>query len=169
MMKKTMFILGFLFLASMVSATQEITDLNTNSPVFLDQKLTVSGTFNDTDTNATVFCKFLVENSSGQVIDRWADELTYDNGDFYAEKIITEPIYRRGETFEMNVICIASSANVNFSVVQREAIDKIARQEFLFFFERGNLDTLLIMGSIILAIIAILSVIFIFIKRARNF
>lgn len=169
MMKKIIFILGILFLTSMVSATQTITDLNTNSPVFLDQKLTVSGTFTDTDTNATVFCKFLVENSSGQIIDRWADELTYDNGDFYAEKIITEPIYRRGETFEMKVICIAGSANTTFSVVQREAIDKIARQEFLFFFDRGNLDTFFIMGSIILTIIAIILVVVIFVKKARNF
>lgn len=170
-MNRTILVVFLIMFATFSSGLETISNLQTNSPINLGQQLVISGNYNNTDANQSVFCKFLINDSNGVSVSRLTDALTFPNGDFYAESIggIQEPIFKRDQTFTVNVACNAINQDVNFLVEQREAIDRQARQEFLFLFERGNLDTVVQLGSIILVIIALVLLTFIWIKKARNF
>ena len=156
------------FLAPFVSATQTITDLNTNSPVPLNQTLTITGNYDDTDLNTSVFCKFVIRDENNKVVERLSDERTYSNGDFYAQRVLNEPLYKRGQDYNVSVDCEMVNSTVLFTVDQRESIGHTAEYETRFVFDRGNLDSILFFGIIILGLIGIFSVLFYWYKASKK-
>ena len=163
-MKRLLLILFVIAIAGFSYSAQTITDLNTNTPIPLGQLLTITGTFDDTDSNNSIFCKFLTKKNN-LIVERLTDERTFANGDFYSQRSIQEPLYERGEFYVVSVTCESVTQDTNFTVDQRDALDRLARQEFLFVFEQGNTDVFFILGTIIFGII-IVGLIFFFLIRS---
>jgi len=167
-MKNLLLILFLIILSSCVFSTQTITDINTNSPISLNNILTITGTYCDTDLNTSIYCKFLIRDSDGLVVERLSDEKTFANGDFYAERTLNEPLYKRGQDYNVTVGCSNATSSTVFTVGQRETIGHTAEYETRFAFERGNLDSILFFGSLFLVIIIIFSVFIFWVKRAKG-
>lgn len=157
-----------MFFVPFVSATQTISDLNTNSPVPLSNIMTITGTYADTDSNASVFCKFVIRDEAGLVVERLSDERTFPNGDFYAERTINEPLYKRGQDYNVSVDCQNARSTVLFTVDQRESIGHTAEYETRYAFDRGNLDSILFFGIVILGLIGIYGVLFYWYKVMKG-
>ena len=167
-MKNLLLVLFLIILSSCVFSTQTITDINTNSPISLNNILTITGTYCDTDLNTSIYCKFLIRDSDGLVVERLTDEKTFANGDFYAERTLNEPLYKRGQDYNVTVGCSNATSSTVFNVGQRESIGHTAEYETRFAFERGNLDSILFFGSLFLVIIIIFSVFIFWVKRAKG-
>lgn len=147
-MKKGFIVFFALMLCSFAFATQTITDLGTNETVGLGQLLTISGNYNDTNSAESIFCKFLTQDDLNLVVERLTDERVFANGDFYAERLINEPLYKRDITYTVTVSCANATEDTNFTVGQRETIAHVVEQETLFIFERGNLDAVFFFGGV---------------------
>lgn len=155
----------FILLISISFATETISDLNSNSPVPLGQNLVVTGNYNNTDSNSSIFCSFFVKDNN-ITVERLTDERIFTNGDIYAEREITEPIYKRGSFYVVTISCGNASGDTNFTVAQRETIDRVANQEFRYVFSEGNVDAAMVFGIIILGISSLAFVTFFVIKGA---
>jgi len=167
-MKKTVLLFFLIILGSCVFATQTITDLNTNSPVPLSQTLTITGNYTDTDSSESIWCKFVIRDENNRVVERLSDERTYSNGDFYAQRVLNEPLYKRGQDYNVSVDCQNANSSVLFTVDQRESIGHTAEYETRFVFDRGNLDSILFFGIIIFGLIIAFSVFIFWFKRAKG-
>ena len=164
-MNKILLFVFIVVFAGIAYSVQTITDLNTNTPVPLGQLLTVTGTFEDTDSNSSIFCKFLTKKDD-LVIERFTDERTFANGDFYTQRTIEEPLYERDSFYVVSVTCESATQDTNFTVAQRDAFDRVASQEFKFAFDQGNTDVLFILGFVVLIILLIAGLFFGLIKGA---
>ena len=167
-MKRFLLILILIILSSCVFASQSITDLNTNSPIPLNDILTVTGNYDDTDLNTSIYCKFLIRDSDNLVVERLSDEKTFANGDFYGERVLNEPLYKRGQDYNVTVGCANASSSVIFTVGQRETIGHVAEQETKYLVDRGNLDSVLFFGGLFFIIIIIFSVFIFWYNRAKG-
>ena len=167
-MNKLLLIFFLIVLSSSVFATQTITDLNTNSPVPLNKTLTITGNFVDDASADSIFCKFVVRDEDNKVVERLSDERTYANGDFYAQRVIDEPLYKRGQDYNVSVDCDTTNSTVLFTVGQRESIGHTAEQETLFAFDRGNLDSILFFGSLIFVLIICFTIFIFWWNRAKG-
>ena len=156
-MKKIFLFLVLISILNMVCATQSISDFNTNSPIPLDTKLVATGTYLDSDSNSSVYCKFITYDlSSGKVIERFTDELTFSEGSFYTDKLITEPKYFRDENvlspdYKLTVTCGGASADTNFSISQRASFNNQFFGEI--FFLKDNAEFLIIAGLVVLILV----------------
>ena len=167
-MKKFFIVLFLVLLSANIFATQTITDLNTNSPIPLDKTFTVTGNYSDTDSNSSVFCKFLILDSDNKIVERLSDERTFPNGDFYSQRTLNEPLYKRGQDYNVLVDCETASDSILFSLEQRESIGHTAEYETRFAFDRGNLDSMLFFGGLIFAIIIIFTIFIFWFNRAKK-
>lgn len=156
-----------LTISPIVSGAKTITDLNTNTPLPLGEILTITGNYNNTDSNASVFCKFLTKNNN-IIVERLTDERTFPNGDFYSQRKLEEPKYKRGNTYSVSVTCETTSADTNFTVGQRASIEHIAQQETLAIFQKGNMDALMQVGTVILLIILFIIFLVFFVKAGKR-
>jgi len=166
-MKKLVLFLLLLFCTT-AFATQTISDLNTNSPIPLNQTLAITGNYDDTDSNVSVFCKFVIRDESNLVVERLTDEKTFSNGDFYAQRVLDEPLYKRGTDYNISVDCASANSTVLFTLDQRESIGHTAEYETRFAFDRGNLDSILFFGIIIFALIISFTIIVFWVKQAKG-
>ncbi len=149
----------------MVSATETIIDMNTNSPVPLGEILTISGNYEDTDVNVSVFCKFVTKHE-GIIIERLTDERTFQNGDFYSQRKVEEPLYKRGSFYTIDVQCNNASADTNFTVGQRASIEHLAQQEALGLIQKGNTDALMQIGVAVLLVVLFIFFLLFFARMA---
>lgn len=165
-MKKTIIFISLIFLLSTVWATQTITNLTVNTPIPIDSDLVVTGDYNNTDSSNNIYCKFVVIDPSlgNVVIDRFTDELTFDDGSFYSQKKLTEPKYFRESNYTLRVTCGGISEDANFFVGQRQNITN----QFLgeIFFLRDNGDILSIMFFLGLIGVVIIGGAFVLFYRA---
>ncbi len=163
-MNKILLLVFCVSLAGFSYSAQSITDLNTNSPVPLGELLTITGTFNDTDSNSSVFCKFLTK-QNGRIVERLTDERTFPNGDFYAQRRIKdESLYERDQLFVVSVSCETVTEDTNFTVGQRETVAHLVEQETLFAFQQGNLDVVFFFGAVFIVIMVIVIVLLFAVK-----
>lgn len=169
MKKGIVVILAVLMLSTLAFSATTITDVNTNGNVPLGQLLTISGTYTDTTTEASVFCKFVtMDAGTGLVIERLSDERTFANGDFYSQRLIDEPRYKRETDYNVSISCSNASADANFSVVQREDITHTVQQEWSYAFDQNNIETFFFLGVLILVIIFLVGAGVFWYKNARN-
>lgn len=151
-MKKA-FLLGLLvlFFCSSVFASETISQLTTNSPVPLDQTLTITGKYVRTDINMIIYCKFLtIDKNSGLVVDRLTDEQIFTDGTFYAETKITEPPYYRTSEYIVRVYCGGINEDVEFVVGQREGLENFFFGELFFWKEHGGFYVIILVALLIL-------------------
>lgn len=167
-MRKTIILLFLVLFAVNVFSAQTISDLNTNTPVPLATTLAITGNYNDSDSNSSVYCKFLILDSANRVIERLSDEKTFANGDFYAQRVLNEPLYKRGTDYNVSVDCVNANSSKAFTIGQRETIGHIAEEETKFVFERGNLDSMIFFGFIIFGLIVTFSVFIFWYRRAKG-
>jgi len=167
-MKNLLIVLFLIIFSSCVFSTQTITDLNTNSPIPLNNILTITGTYSDTESDLSIYCKFLIKDSDDLVVERLSDEKVFANGDFYAERTLNEPLYKRGQDYNVSVGCSNASSSTVFNVGQRETIGHTAEYETRFVFDRGNLDAFLFFGGLFLVLIIIFSVFIFWVNRAKG-
>lgn len=137
-----------LFLTS-VYAVDSITNLDLNPNGRLNEKILISGQYNDEDTNSFVLCKFIIIDSNGFKVDRWSDEYTFSDGTFYAEKTLTEPPYYRGDSYDVNVSCGTASASGSFGVEQPISITHATQQTFEFATDPKNLEPAMMLAGVI--------------------
>ncbi len=164
-MKKLLLIFVVLLFATSIFSTKTISDVNVNTPVPLGEFLTVRGNYINTDNNRSVFCKFLMKNE-GIVVERLTDERTFANGDFYAQRKLQEPIYKRDNNYTIKITCETTSQDANFIVAQRTSIEHIAQQEALFLFQRGNMDAIMQIGIAVLFFVGFIIFLVFFVRQA---
>lgn len=167
-MKKLLFLL-ILSLICLNVFGASITNYVIKTEVPLNQPLTIHGVYNS-DVNAFVLCQFnLVDSNSGVFVDRLTDQYTFSDGSFYAEYTVHEPLFKRSFDYNAITTCGTISANTKFSVVQLESIAQPATQNFLFIFQRGNLDSIFIVGSLLILVIIVISFAYYAWKSGKKF
>ena len=147
-----------------LSANAQITNLTVNNDVKLGELLTITGDYTTADT----LCKFTILDLNGVAIERLSDEYTFSDGGFYSQRIISEPTYFRSQDYNIVVVCGTSQEDANFTVEQRRSIEHFAVEEFGYLFDRDNIDTFFIIGSIGLFLILVCFVFWFIIKSARG-
>jgi len=158
-MKKLFIILVLILISNISFSEQTITNFTTNSPVPLDTKLVATGVYFNSDSNSSVYCKFLTYDlNTGKVIERFSDELNFSDGSFYTDRLMTEPKYYRDENvvtpdYKITVICGGASADANFSISQRESWDNQFFGELFYLKDNGPM---LLFGGMITIIAIIL-------------
>ena len=167
-MRRGLILLFSLMLCGFVFAVQDINNLVTNENVPLGKLLTINGNYNDTNSTEAIFCKFLTKDSDGLIVERLTDELVFANGDFYSQRKIDEPLYKRESIYTVTVTCAQESADTNFTVTQREDITHTVQQEWSFAFDQDNLETVFFMGTLILGLIFLIGILVFWYKNARN-
>lgn len=151
-MKKTILIIFLICFCSVVFA-DSITNYTVSPNVRLNEKVTVFGNYNDPDVNSYVLCKFLVSDSNNVYIDRWTDEYTFSDGSFYAEKVLIEPPYYRGDTFTINTSCGEASVDGNFLVEQPTSLAHPVQKTWEYAFSESNQDAIFILITFICLVI----------------
>lgn len=162
MNKKHLFLLPLLLLFTIPIFASTISNLSIPSTVRLNEKVSVSGTFDD--GNQFILCRFLVyDSSTGFSVDRWSDEYTFSNGTFYAEKVLTEPPYYRGDDFNIVVTCGNAQADGVFTAGQPVSIAQPIQSNWEYFFNQNNLDAGMLfaamLGAVVIIILSLLFVI----------
>lgn len=171
-MKKTIFILGLIFCFALVSGTETISDLTLNSPIPLDTKLVATGIYNNTDSDNSVFCKFVTySHDNNKIVERFTDELTFADGSFYSERLMTEPRYFRDENiltldYKLTVTCGSASADANFSIEQRQSWENQFFGEL--FFLKDNSGFLVIGGIIFLIVVVVIGSLVLYVLKRWN-
>lgn len=154
-MRSLLFVLFLIFLAGMVSASQTITGLSTNTPVPLEAELVITGTYTDTDSNVSIFCKFeAIDLNTNIIIDRFSDELTFADGTFYSQKILREPRFFRDSEYQIKVSCENATATTNFFISQRRSIENAFFGEIFFLRDNGSFLAVVFFFGIIVVLIA---------------
>lgn len=151
----------FLFAFVGMATAASITDLNVNSPVPLDQKIRVTGTYTSTGDVNGVWCKFLVLDGNTP-IDRFSDELTFTDGTFYAERTASEPPFFRDSAYTLRVTCGTASAD-NYLFIK----NKLSPENFLYgelFFLQGNAE---FFGVFLIVVVFIIAAVWYILKPLR--
>jgi hypothetical protein len=137
-MKKVFLLALVVLFFGSVFGTETISSLTTNSPVPIDQTLTITGKYVRTDVNQIIYCKFVTfDANSGKVIDRLTDEEIFTDGTFYAEQKLAEPPYYRTSVYTVRAYCGNINEDVNFTVAQREGLENFFFGEFFYYQEHG--------------------------------
>ena len=134
-------------LAPIVSA-DTINNYSVKDPVPLNQYATAYGLFQDSDANinGNVLCAFYLLDQNAVLIDRADDQYTDSLGYFMSKFPVTEPNFKRGETYIYRTVCGGVSQDSNFSISQRESLSHLGGQEFDYLTSPENTDTVLIWG-----------------------
>jgi len=148
-------------IAPLVSAAT-ISSYAVSPTVRLGEKVSVFGTFDD--GNTFILCRFIVYSTDTNVpIDRWTDEFTFSNGTFYAEKVMLEPPYYRGDDFNLVTTCGDAQEDAVFTVGQPVSIAQPIQSNWEYFFNQNNLDAGMLfaamLGAVVIIILSILFVI----------
>lgn len=153
-MKRFLLLAVFLLFCGSVFGAESISNLTTNSPVPLEQTLTITGRYLRTDVNQFVFCKFVTfDANSGKAIDRLTDEEIFSDGTFYAETKVTEPPYYRTSSYTVRAFCGGVSRDVNFSVAQRVGIENFFFGELFFLKDNGYFLLIALLATFVLVIV----------------
>ncbi len=162
MKKLVFFIILSLFCLNTFAA---ISDLKVSPYVRLGENITISGTYSTAD----VLCMFLILDANGVIIERLSDEYTFADGSFYSERVLIEPTYFRGDTYDVRVTCYSDTDTNSFTVLQPLSIVHPVQKGWEYWFSEGNQDAIMIFGTAIAGIIlAILLAAFI-IKKGRSY
>lgn len=167
MNKKFLTLFCLLFLCSAIAA-ESITGFTVPASARLNEKISVAGQYN-ADVNAYVLCKFVISDSNNDKIDRWSDEYTFSDGTFYAEKVLIEPPYYRGDSFNVKATCGVSSEDANFLVSQPTSIAHPIQMGWEYAFSENNLDALMLGGSFIAIVIIVIFVLVFFAKKGKQY
>jgi len=134
-------------LAPVVSA-DTINNYEVKDPVPLNQYATAYGLFQDTDANVhgNVLCSFYLLDINGVLIDRADDQYTDSLGYFMSKFAVTEPDFKRGETYTYRTVCGGISVDGNVTIGQRESLSHVGGQEFDYLTSPENTDTIFIWG-----------------------
>lgn len=147
-------VLILIFLGTFASATESISGLTVNTPIPIDKDLVLTGTYDDTDSNVSVYCKFLVlDFDKNAMIDRFTDELTFADGSFFTKKTLTEPKFFRETTYALRVTCGTATEDINFFIGQREMPTNQVLGEVFFLRDNGDILIILFLFVVIILII----------------
>jgi len=140
-MKKIVLLAFFcLFFASVLA--DSITNLATNSPIYLDKKLIVSGSFDAPN----VLCKFITTDLNGTPIFRATDEYTFSDNSFYSEIQTNDNLYKVNSDYNLSVSCGTANQTITFKVLNREPIFEKTATWWEFAFDKPNYLTIAIVG-----------------------
>lgn len=124
-MDKKIILFAFLLLFSSMVYANALTQVKIRSNVPLNEKLTISGIYTDSDANSGVLCSFFLydtQTSDKYLIRRLSDEYTFTGGIFSTEYQITEPLFQRGFDYNAVVCCNTACYDQNFYVDQKSEI-----------------------------------------------
>lgn len=125
--KKLVVLLILLLCVGTVSAADSISDFEVPPTVYLNQGVTASGLLNnEADNNGDVLCAMAMYDSNSKLVTRASDQYTLATGRFYFPPFeVTEPLFSRGETYTLEVVCDDANARSNFYVEQRQEALKV--------------------------------------------
>lgn len=115
MKRLLIFIMLLLFVINTYSS-ETISPFSVRVEVPLGEPLTITGDYNNTngDSNNILCSFFLRENDDNTVLDRLSDERTFSNGSFYSEAFPTEPLFIRGQTYNVMARCGDTNASASW-------------------------------------------------------
>lgn len=132
--------------------SDSIVDYTISSEVPLNQFVTVTGAFIDTNSNnAGQLCSFYLKTLDGVLVDRADDQYTDSTGVFAMRFKVNEPYFKRDNNYSVFTVCGDANTSSNFAVMQRETIAEPASQEFEYITNPINLDTVFVWAIIIIA------------------
>lgn len=106
-----------------VSATETISAYSVPTAVKLNRTLNIYGTYwSDSDVNA-ILCSFFVFDSSDNnaLLTRYSDEYILSDGTFSSNgHVISEPLFKRGNSYYVTVKCGNASRTQLVSIEQKE-------------------------------------------------
>lgn len=123
-MKKTIFFL-FILLFSSIAFADSLEQVKLKTDVPLNEYLTVSAQYVNSDGNNEILCSFRVfdtQTTDKYLIKRFSDEYTSENGFVTSERKITEPLFQRGFDYNIVVCCETACFYQNFFVSQKDDI-----------------------------------------------
>jgi len=163
MLKKILPALALILLLSSVQGA--ITNLKVPFSVRLGENLTMSGHYGTAD----VLCKFMILDSNGFFVERLTDEYTFDNGSFYAERVMVEPPYYRGDDFNVIITCGTDSISQLFTVEQPVSLAHPIQMWWEYSFQEPNKDAIMFLASFVGLIVLSAFVIVIAIKKGKSY
>lgn len=150
------FLVALILLFSFCFASDSITGFVVPSEVKLDQKVTATGFFIDSNAmNEHQLCSFyFLDKDTNILVSRATSEYTTSTGRItLAGFQITEPLFKRGQEYSLVVECGDASAQQDFNVVQRETIAHLGQEEFDYATDENNLTTIgiwFVLGGLII-------------------
>lgn len=165
-MKKTVLLLVLILFAFSIQA-DSIANYTVPASARLGEKISVSGNY--VDGNSFILCKFVIEDSNGNALDRWTDEYTFSDASFYAEKILLEPPYYRGDDFNIITTCGTAQASTTFAVEQPVSLAHPIQKTWEYAFDEFNLDAIMIFVSFIALIVIFVLGITFFKKLGKHY
>ena len=166
-MKKAIIFLIIIF--STFATADTITDLSIAPSGRLNEKISVSGTYNEEDLNSFVLCKFIVTDSNGFKVDRWTDEYTFSDGSIYAEKNLIEPPYYRGDSYDLNVTCGTATETATFGVEQPLSLTHPVQRGWEFIFQENNQAPFMILAGSIGFIVLMIAIVAFLMKTGKAY
>lgn len=169
-MKKVLIVfLVMLLFGTFVLGSQSITNYKVSPRVSMGLNATATGLFED--TNGAVsgqLCSFYFYDLNGVLIVRATDQYSSGTGRFTMVGFpVTEPTFKRGQSYTLRSECASASADQNFIVAQRETISAPASQEFEYITNPENVDTLFIWGAFFIFVLFVLGIITLLWKLRR--
>jgi len=144
MYKSFLLLLFLVLLGGFVFSADAISNYTADANVPLGLNITATGIFTADDGNSSgVLCSFyLVDAETGVLVKRATDQYTTGTGRFTLVGYpITEPVFKRGEDYNVRTECGTATADLTFLVAQRESISHLGAQEFDYLTEPENTDT----------------------------
>lgn len=145
-MKKILFLIVLVFCVNLAFA-DTITNYSVPDSAPLNQKITATGVYDSNGIKNQILCSFYFFDDANKLVYRASDQYTVATGRFtMIGTTLSEPIFVRGQTYNLQTECGGAIANANFSVGQKqEAFDFFGYKfypqgvtmDFLYFKDNG--------------------------------
>jgi len=136
-------------------ASDQIADFNVLEEVALGKDLTIQGKFiDDLNISDGRVCDFYIEDNTGLLIYRTSSVYTDSLGNFFQRTLISEPRYKRGDAYNLMVVCGDASERIEFTIVQKEtAFHGLFWELEYFTSEENTLPVIFILFMLLLMIL----------------
>lgn len=139
-MKKAFILMILLLCFSFTFAFADVINdysVPTNAP--LNQKITATGLFDSNAGKNNILCSFYFLDSESKLVYRASDQYTVASGRFtMVGTMMSEPLFVRGQTYNLHTECGGATADANFSVGQKQEAFTIGG--FSFFPQGTTMD-----------------------------
>ena len=118
---KRLIILFLILLCFGVAFADTINQYSVPESSPLNQKITATGLFDSNAGKNEVLCSFYFLDSDDQLVYRATDQYTVASGRFtMIGTTLTEPLFVRGETYNLHTECGGATADADFTVGQKQ-------------------------------------------------
>lgn len=143
-----------LFVYSGVAYGDSISNYKVPLRVPLNETLTIFGVYSAANTLCAFYIFDLNNSDSNGVVTRLNDLYSFSDGSFYQEKIISEPLFRRGMDYNAVTKCGTTETGAVFTVIQKEDITlgisaAAIKNDLSFWIDSNNSVTVIIIGFLI--------------------